>query len=194
MTTAGQRQARWDMGPVLQLWNGRSIVELAQRTGIEHRNFVRWLRHGVPDRSADRLGMALGPGPEAIWPEWYNGAGSPKIVDYVASGTVRDAYLRRQRSLASGSAKAPRRSLPRPAPDPLPALVTLPLDRLSARSRGVSDDLVWCFPDWLASAPIPEGLPPRKEDARCMCGAVDGLKRPRIIGRCAEDNCERRPA
>ena len=195
MTTAGQRQARWDMGPVLRLWNGRSIVELARHTGIVHRNFVRWLRDGIPDRSADRLGIALGPGPEAIWPEWYNGAGSPEIVDYVADGTVREAYLRRRRSLASGSSQP---SQPRPAQEsPLPTAngSAQPLVRPSARSKGYSDDLVYIFPEWLANSPDPPGLPPRKEDAvLCECSLTDDLGRPLHVGWCCRDNCERRPA
>lgn len=197
MTTI-RRQAHWDMGPVLKLWNGRPITELAIRTGIAHRNFIRWLRGGIPDRSADRVGTALGPGPEAIWPEWYNGQGSPKIVDYVANGTVRDAYLRRQRSLASGAAKQ-NPSQPRPAqeaaitPQPLPVVPAPFLEPPIARSRGYNDDLVYIFPEWLANSADPPGLPPRKEQASCACSTLDDLGRPVFIGRCG-DNCERRPA
>lgn len=185
------------MGPVLALWNGRSIVELSVRTGVNHRNFGRWLRHGVPDRSADRLGMALGLGPESIWPEWYAGEGSPEIIDYVARGDIRQADLRRRRSLASGSAK-PRRSSAVPGQETTipPAQPPAPLlGPPSARSAGYSDDLVYIFPEWLANSPNPPGLPPRKEETvLCECGLTDDLGRPLHIGWCCRDNCERRPA
>ncbi len=191
-------QARWDMGPVLRIWNDRSIVELARHTGIVHRNFGRWLRHGVPDRSADRLGIALGPGPEAIWPEWYDGTGSPAIVDYVATGVIREADHRRRQSLRSGSAR-PSGSQPQsdrepaiPSDPPSAIVLRLPA-RPSGRSSGYSDDLVWLVSvSWLATTTDPPGLPPRKESASCACSTLDDLGRP-PIGWCGP-TCERRPA
>lgn len=52
-------------------WQGDTLVQLAERTGMAKRTLNRWKERGsLPERSADRVAVALGVLPGEIWP-WY---------------------------------------------------------------------------------------------------------------------------
>lgn len=55
----------------------------------------------------------------------------------------------------------------------------------------MGDDLVYIYPEWLASSRITTP-PPRKEGCSCRCSMKDEYGRPVFIGWCGPD-CERRP-
>lgn len=192
-----RRQPRYDMGPVFaQLPPDATITAIARKTAIPSRQLWRWMREGVPFWAADRLATRLYRTPGELWPEWDRGEGSPVIIDW----TERRQRERAERLTVERARQAAvRATLPPPdladIGDPYvfsfdrPKTPRLPVVR---GQRGVSADLVYIFPEWLANSPNPPGLPPRKEAASCLCSTLDDLGRPVFIGRCG-DNCERRP-
>lgn len=193
-------QPRYDMGPVLdQLPPGATISAMARKTGIAARQIHRWMREGVPFWSADRLATRFYRMPGELWPEWDRGESSPVIIDWTErrqrEAAERLAAERAQRAAVAATLPpadlsdirspgdfrlVPKMPPPRPSGPPPPR-------------AGVSGDLVHIFPEWLADSPNPPGLPPRKEEASCLCSTLDHLGRPVLIGRCG-DGCDRRPA
>lgn len=62
------RHGCWPLADVYRAVGPLSVVEMAERTGICDRSIVRWLATGaVPDRSADRLAIALELHPAIVW-------------------------------------------------------------------------------------------------------------------------------
>lgn len=186
-------QHRYDMGPVFaQFAPGTTIADLARKTTIPSRQLWRWMREGVPFWAADRLATRLYRTPGELWPEWDRDEPSPVIIDW----TERRQQERAAKIAADRAAMAAvAATLPPPDLDEFrgPGDFRIPTRRTMdpAPRAGVSDDLVHIFPEWLANSPNPPGLPPRKEEACCLCSTLDHLGRPVFIGRCG-DNCERR--
>ena len=62
------RRGCWPMADVYRAVGPLSLSEMADRTGLCERSIVRWMKTGaVPDRSADRLAIALDLHPSIVW-------------------------------------------------------------------------------------------------------------------------------
>ncbi len=195
-------QPRYDMGPVLEQTGNAPLMVIARRVDIPVRQLTRWMRLGIPYWSADRVATRLYRSPGELWPEWETGEPSPAIVDYVTK-RKQEKQAAQERAAADQVRRAEIRASFPPTTDlhDIKAPGDFHMPRLQrpagavAPQAGVSDDLVYIFPEWLANSPIPPGLPPRKEDAvLCECSLTDDIGRPLHIGWCCRDNCERRPA
>jgi hypothetical protein len=66
-------ERRWPFAPVRRLGTRR---QLARRLGVDDAQITRWNRTGLEDRTADRVGVALGMHPLELWPDWLAGAGA----------------------------------------------------------------------------------------------------------------------
>lgn len=67
-------------GPVFQLGvgvthrdvEGADVTALADIVGVAKRSVHRWSVEGVPVHRADKVAVALGVHPSAIWSEWFD--------------------------------------------------------------------------------------------------------------------------
>ena len=62
------RHGCWPLADVYRAVGPLSLSEMVARTGLCERSIVRWMKAGaVPDRSADRLAIALELHPSIVW-------------------------------------------------------------------------------------------------------------------------------
>lgn len=100
-----QRKYPWE--PLWAFAVGRrlSMSELARRVGSasDGRELYRWREAGgVPEAAADRVAVALGVLPDAIWPEWHEVAEADRRAKAAAKmrrfRALHPDYAERQRA------------------------------------------------------------------------------------------------
>jgi hypothetical protein len=80
------RSVRFPLGPLEELTDTTSNVDLARCCGVNPDVISRWrAAGGVPERTADRIATHLSLHPALIWPDWWT------AYDDHASSTPDDA-------------------------------------------------------------------------------------------------------
>lgn len=60
---------RLPLAPLVERYG--SISALARALGRDYAQVQKWSSDGVPERSADRIAVAVGLHPVDVWPDWY---------------------------------------------------------------------------------------------------------------------------